>query len=367
MYNRYIRNDDGVYSRQSQPQPEPQPQPALQPEPQAQPELQPQPGLQPEPQPMQQPQGQPMQQPQQQPAAGMPMGAPANAPAAGADAPMPDGTVMQGGAPAYGTMPPQGGAPMPGNAPIPGAVPAPGGAAATAPKPGLNSRAVLIGLIVIAAIVVIAIIVGVVTCGGGSKVPNIGNLVGDKSEQVVGTLDKLSKGKVGGNTFFTANDEMRDLIKKAGTAFGSDEKELKELKDSIQKMNPWDIAIADSESTNLSLDDVKNGTDPTIAEYETLRVLEKPKAEDIAKIAAEAFNYDKIIVGSDESGEYFAGMARNSKQVAEISAYESDGIYMIQVYCGQIDELENGKDIEEGFNDLYDNPEEQDLHDVYRK
>lgn len=40
MYNRYIRNDDGIYSRQSQPQPEPQvqappppPPPPPQPEP----------------------------------------------------------------------------------------------------------------------------------------------------------------------------------------------------------------------------------------------------------------------------------------------------------------------------------------------
>lgn len=45
MYNRYIRNDDGVYSRQSQPQPEPQvqtppPPPPPQPEPPPKPSAQ---------------------------------------------------------------------------------------------------------------------------------------------------------------------------------------------------------------------------------------------------------------------------------------------------------------------------------------
>lgn len=241
---------------------------------------------------------------------------------------------------------------------------------AAAVKGGVSNKAVLIGLIAVAAVVVIAVIVGVVTCsgGGGGKAPNLNGLVTDKAEQVAGTLEKLSKGKTQkGDTFFSANDEMRDLIKKLDKAFDNDKKDMKDLKESVQKTNPWAVIVVDDENKTLTANDVKDGEDPSMVSYDTFRVLEKPKSEDIAKIVSEVCNYDKIVIGYNDDGELFTGMARNNDEVIQITANEYEGVYEISVGCYRLDELKSSDAFEDSFDNLYDNYEDKNLEDIYRK
>ena len=254
-----------------------------------------------------------------------------------------------------------------GTAPVPNAMPAPAGAAAPAAKGSLSKRAVLIGIIVVAVIVVVAIIVGVVTCSGGGKAPNLNNVVGDKAEQVAGSVEKLSSGKVGEMDGFSANDDMRSLMKKAYSAFGSEKKDMKEIKEDIQKTSPWAIGMRDSKGEALKLKDLKDGTDPSVAAYMTFRVLDKPKPEDIAKIASEAATFDKVVVG-ERDGD-FSGMARNDKCVMFITGEEFEGVYKVNVVCYRLDEVDNDDNLEDAFNDMYDSYEdnEYDFDTAYRK
>jgi len=250
-----------------------------------------------------------------------------------------------------------------------GAAPFAAPGAASAPKGGLSKKAILIGLIAVAAVIVIAIIVGIVTCSGGGKAPNLNGLVGDKSEQVAGTLEKLSKGTDNGEAFFSANDDMRDLVKKASKAVGeSDKKKLKDLKEDIKKQSPWAVALMDDKGKYLDLKDVKdNGDDPSCTSYATYRVLEKPKSEDIAKIVGEVCKYDKIIVGYDDSSEIYTGAARTNDEVIAITAREYEGVYVITAWCYRLDEISSSDSAEDAFDSLYEDYADKDLDDVYRK
>ena len=250
---------------------------------------------------------------------------------------------------------------------MPGAAPAPAGAAVPAAKGGLSNRAVLIGLIAVAAIVIIAIIVGVVTCGGGSKAPNLNSVVSDKAEQVAGTVEKLSSGKVGQIEGFTANDDMKSLMKKAYNAFGNDKKDMKEIKEDIQKTNPWAIGMRDDKGEALKVKDLKNGDDPSVAAYMTYRVLDKPKPEDIAKIAGEAATFDKVVVGQKDDS--FSGMARTNDCIMYITGEEYEGVYQVNVVCYRLDEVDNDDALEDAFDDMYDNYEDKkyDFDETYHK
>ena len=260
--------------------------------------------------------------------------------------------------PAYGA---------PAEQPTPIPAPAYGGGPAVAPKPGISSKTVLIALIAIAAVVVIAIIVGFVTCSGGGGKVNLNSMLNDKPEQVAGTLNKMTAGKVNGTQFYTANDDMKDLMKDASDAFGSDKKEMKNLAEDIKKQNPWGVVLYDDERSELSLKKIEKGDDPAIVSYVAVRTLEKPTCEDIAKIVGEVYNYNKIIVGYRDNSETFSGAARDDKTAATIFVSEYEDVYQVSVMAYHLDEAKDADSIEDQFDSLYDDHDDEDFDEEYIK